>query len=52
MAEDQKSEKEKKPYVKPEIEEVPLVPNEAVLGICADSNWNACGSAGCGALQL
>jgi len=34
--------KKKKAYKKPEVEQVKLVPEEAVLGACKNPGWGGC----------
>lgn len=38
----------KKPYRKPELKQVPLKPEEAVLGFCKVSSGDGPGAANCG----
>jgi hypothetical protein len=38
----------KRPYVKPEVKQVPLRPEEAVLGNCKSSSSSGPSGAGCG----
>ena len=40
--------KKKKPYVKPEVKQVPLKPEEAVLGSCKLSTFTGPGGSNCG----
>ena len=42
--------KPKKPYVKPEIRQVQLKPEEAVLGLCKDSSTAGPGAGTCAIL--
>jgi len=39
---------QKKPYVKPEVTQVPLRPDEAVLGNCKTTNVSGPASTNCG----
>jgi hypothetical protein len=52
MAEDKASDREeaepRKPYVKPQIQEVPLRPEEAVLGACKTSGRSGPAQFRCG----
>jgi len=44
----QDSSRRKKPYVKPEVKQVPLRPEEAVLGNCKGTSGSGPTGAGCG----
>jgi hypothetical protein len=46
-ANDDGTKKEKKPYVKPQVQEVPLRPDEAVLGGCKTNSTSGPAQARC-----
>jgi hypothetical protein len=45
----ERSERRKKPYQKPEVKQVPLKPEEAVLGYCKGMGTGAGSGGGCSA---
>ena len=44
----EKRERQKKPYLKPEVRKVILIPEEAVLGACKNTSQTGPGAANCG----
>jgi hypothetical protein len=46
----ERSERRKKPYQKPEVKQVPLRPEEAVLGFCKGATTGAGSGGNCDAL--